>query len=265
MDHLLRELAPIPAAAWSEIESEARSRLTPHLAARRLVDFRGPHGWTYSATNLGRVQRVAAAGDGVELRARQVLPVVEARVPFQVSRVEIEAVERGALDADWGDLERAARQAALVENRSVFSGWAEAGLTGIVEASSHDPLPFGADAQSYPSVVARAVDQLRRDGIDGPYALAIGPEGYTRIVETTENGGYLLLDHLRRILDGPVTWAPGVEGAIVLSQRGGDFLLDVGEDIAIGYASHDADSVTLYLEETFTFRVVEPGAAVPLA
>src|SRR5690242_17438625 len=126
MDHLLRELAPIPDAAWEEIENEARSRLTPHLAARRLVDFLGPHGWTYSATNLGRVQRVAAPnGDGVELRARQVLPVVEVRVPFQVSRVEIEAVERGALDADWADLERAARQAALVENQAVFSGWAE--------------------------------------------------------------------------------------------------------------------------------------------
>ncbi len=268
MDHLLRDLAPIPAAAWAEIESEAKSRLTPHLAGRRLVDWNGPHGWDFSATNLGRVAQLsplAGASGEVLSVTRQVLPVVETRVPFTVSRVEIEAVERGAQDADWEDLERAARQIALVENGAIFAGWSGCGIVGIAGASTYPAVPMGNDAQSYPAVVARAVDQLRRAGIGGPYALAIGPEGYTRIVETTEHGGYLLVEHLKRILDGSVVWAPGVEGAIVMTQRGGDFVLDVGQDISIGYSSHDAQSVSLYLEESFTFRVTEPGAAVVLS
>ena len=54
-------------------------------------------------------------------------------------------------------------------------------------------------------------------------ALAFAREQYTRVVETAEHGGYPLLDHLRKILEGPVVWAPGVEGAVVVSQRGGDF------------------------------------------
>ena len=84
------------------------------------------------------------------------------------------------------------------------------------------------------------------------------------MIETTEHGGYPLFDHLRKILGGPIVWAPGVEGAVVISLRGGDFLFESGQDLSIGYAHHDADAVHLYLEETFTFRVATPEAAVPL-
>jgi uncharacterized linocin/CFP29 family protein len=104
-----------------------------------------------------------------------------------------------------------------------------------------------------------------RAGIDGPYGLALGPEAYTRVLETTEHGGYPLLDHLRKIIGGPLVWAPGVQGAVVVSQRGGDFLLEVGEDLSVGYDAHDAETVELYLVESLTFRVATPEAAVALA
>jgi uncharacterized linocin/CFP29 family protein len=53
-------------------------------------------------------------------------------------------------------------------------------------------------------------------------------------------------------------------GAAVLSQRGGDFELIVGQDFSIGYLEHSATMVRLYLQETFTFRVLSPEAAIPL-
>ena len=137
-------------------------------------------------------------------------------------------------------------------------------MLGLTEASSHPPIPVEADMEEYPKVVAQATDVLRRAGIGGPYGLAIDPETYTVIVETTEHGGYLLLDHLRQILGGPVVWAPGVEGGVVLSLRGGDFVIDCGQDLSVGYVDHDADVVRLYVEESFSFRVVEPDAAVAL-
>jgi len=115
-----------------------------------------------------------------------------------------------------------------------------------------------------PDGVARAVDTLRQAGIDGPYGLAICPDLYTRIIESAEYGGHLLLDHLRKILGGPLVWAPGIEGGVVLSLRGGDFQFDSGQDLSIGYLDHDADVVRLYIEESFSFRVLEPDAAVAL-
>jgi len=268
-DHLLRDLAPIPSRAWKEIDDEARQRLTPLLAARRLADWTGTGGWRRDAMSIGRTDALdgpppGTPGDGVQARQRRVLPLTEVRVPFTVSRREIEDIQRGAVDAELDDLARAARQAAEIENRSVFHGWPAAGIVGVAAASPHPAVALGTDCSLYPSIVARAVDHLRCSGIEGPYALAIGPDGYTRIIETTEHGGYPLIDHLTRILGGDVVWSPGLDGAVVVSKRGGDFLLDVGQDLAVGYSHHDADSVHLYIEESFAFRVVEPDAAVVL-
>ena len=96
------------------------------------------------------------------------------------------------------------------------------------------------DYSEYPTHVAKAVAVLRAADIGGPYAIALGSRGYTGVTETTEHGGYPVFEHLRQILDGPVVWAPAVDGAVVLSQRGGDFELTVGQDFSIGYSSSDA-------------------------
>jgi uncharacterized linocin/CFP29 family protein len=266
MSHLLREHAPITEVGWQLIDDEARERLTPALAARKLVDFSGPHGWEYSATNLGRAAPVAGApGKGVGAVRREVLPVVELRAPFTLSRAELGDADRGAEDVDLAPLDEAAHRLATAENSVVFHGYEDAGMTGIAQAASNDAVALGEDCAAYPRHVARAVEALLRAGIEGPYGLALGPESYTRVLETSEHGGYPLLDHLRKIIGGPLVWSPGVEGAVVVSQRGGDFLLDVGEDISIGYTSHDADTVELYLVESLTFRVATAEAAIALS
>jgi uncharacterized linocin/CFP29 family protein len=265
VSHLLREHAPITETGWGVIDDEARERLTPALAARKLVDFAGPHGWERSATNLGRTSPLADVPvDGLTAAQRRVLAMVELRAPFTLAREELRDADRGAEDVDLDALDEAARRVATAENRAVFHGWPAAGITGIAEASTHDAIALGEECSLYPRHVARAVEALLRAGIDGPYGLALGPEAYTRVLETTEHGGYPLLDHLRKIIGGPLVWAPGVDGAIVVSQRGGDFVLDVGEDLSIGYDRHDADAVELYLVESLTFRVVTSEAAVAL-
>ncbi len=167
-------------------------------------------------------------------------------------------------DIDLAALDAAARALAVAENTAVFHGWKAAGIAGIAEASTHAAVALGADCERYPRHVAKAVEALLAAGIEGPYGLALGPEAYTRVLETSEHGGYPLLEHLRQIAGGPLVWAPGVAGAVVVSLRGGDFLFESGEDISIGYETHDADAVHLYLEESFSFRVVTPEAAVPL-
>jgi uncharacterized linocin/CFP29 family protein len=264
MDHLYRELAPISEGAWEQIEDEAKSRLVTHLAARKLVDLSGPHGWSYSATDLGRVDEVDSPSEGVRAAQRRVLPLVELRAEFSVSREELDDADRGAGDIELPELEEAVRQIALAENVAVFHGYPAAGMRGITECSSHEPIEVDADMQQYTRAVAQATDVLRQAGIGGPYGLAISPEIYTGIVETTEHGGHLLLDHLRQILGGPLVWAPGAECGLVLSLRGGDFALDSGLDLSIGYLAHDAETVRLYVEESFSFRVREPDAAVAL-
>ncbi len=266
-NHLLRDKAPIPVQAWKVIDEEAKQRLTPLLAARRVVDFEGPGGWAHDRYAIGRTTTLSGLPDGVSgvgavARQRRVLPLAEVRVPFALERTEIDDIQRGATDPDLGGLEQAARDAALVETRAVFHGWSDAGIEGIAPSSSFPTMELGADCSLYPTKVAVAVDTMRREGIEGPYALALSPERYTQIAETTENGGYLLVEHLQRILHGSVVWAPGVDTAVLMTVRGGDFTLDVGQDFSIGYSQHDAEVVHLYLEESFTFWATEPDAAL---
>ena len=266
MNHLLRHLAPISDASWELLDEEARERLRPSLAARRVVDFGGPHGWEHSATNLGRTERIdSPAADGVLAAQRRVQPLVELRAEFAIPLVELRDNDRGALDADLAPLDEAAQRIAIAENVAVFHGWAEAGIAGIAEASPVAAQALGASAEDYPRSVARAVEALREVGVEGPYGLVLGPDEHTAVIETAEHGGYPLFDHLAKILGGPIVWAPGVRGAVVLSLRGGDFRFEAGQDLAIGYSHPHAEAVHLYLEESFSFVVATPEAAAPLS
>ena len=264
MNHLLRERAPITEAGWAELDGEARKRLEPGLAARKVVDFAGPLGWDHSATNLGRISSIDAPFEGIAAAQRRVLPLVELRAPFAVTRAELADADRGAADIDFDSLDEAAHRLAVAENAAVFHGFDASGIEGIVQVSTHEPIALGADSNDYPRHVTKALNLLLNAGVDGPYGMALGPAAFERVLESTE-GGWLLLDHIRKILDGgPLVWAPGLEGAVVMSTRGGDFLFESGEDISVGYFSHDTEAVTLYLEESFSFRVATPEAAVAL-
>jgi uncharacterized linocin/CFP29 family protein len=264
MNHLLRSHAPISDAGWKLLDTEARERLSPALAARKLIDFTGPHGWEHSATNLGRTSPLASTpSEGVSGLQRRVLPLIELRADFELARAELRDADRGADDADLQQLDMAAHRLAIAENVAVFHGW-ERAITGITETSPHEQLKLGEVADAYPRPVASAVERLLRNGITGPYGLALGREQYRQVVETAEHGGYPLLRHLREIVDGPIVWAPGVKGAIVLSLRGGDFVFESGQDLSLGYDSHDGEVVRLYIEESFSFHVATPEAAVAL-
>src|SRR5262249_194934 len=161
--------------------------------------------------------------EGVTGLQRRVLPVVEVRADFELSRAELRDADRGAPDADLGPLDTAAHQIAMAENVAVFHGWDKA-ITGIAESSPHHHPRLGKAADKYSMALAAALEQLLSNGIGGPYGLALGSEQYQRVIETAEHGGYPLLEHLRKIIDGPILWAPGVQGAVVISLRGGDFV-----------------------------------------
>lgn len=262
MNHLYRELAPVSTAAWQEIEKEAKRTLTTTLGARRVVDFVGPQGWQASAVCTGRTESIAPPASGSEARVRQIQPLIELRVPFELSRAELDAIERGAQDFDTDPVIHAARTIAIAEDRAIFHGYAAAGIRGICEIQADVGIPLSDDYEAYPVAVATALNKLRNEGVSGPYAIALSERYYTDLTESTK-GGYPVLEHVRRLVDGPLIWAPGMDGGAVLSTRGGDFELTVGQDFSIGYLDHDAKQVQLYIEESFTFRVLSPQAAVP--
>jgi uncharacterized linocin/CFP29 family protein len=263
MNNLHRELAPISDEAWDAIEQETARTLKRYLAGRRVVDVHGPEGLALAAVGTGHQAGVSAPSGGVEVRQRQVLPLVELRAPFALSRQQIDDVARGARDSDWQPARSAARQIAAAEDQAIFAGYPGAGIGGIVPGASNPPLILPADVADYPVAFAQATGQLRAAGVDGPYAAVLSAEAFTAVSEASLHG-YPVIRHVRDVLDGELIWAPAISGAVVLTARGGDFSLHLGQDFSIGYLSHTDADVTLYLQETFTFQLVTAEAAVAL-
>jgi uncharacterized linocin/CFP29 family protein len=265
MNDLRREQAPIIGEAWQAIDDEVRLALKQLLAARRVVDFRGPLGWSVSAVPTGRVEALTPpAGDGVTASQRIVRALVELHAPFELALNELEVVSRGGSNPDLEPAVAAARAIAIAEDRAVFHGYAAGAIVGICEAAADHTLAITDNYELFPGVVARALGWLGTAGVAGPYAIALGPKCYTGLTQTTTEG-FPVIAHVQRLIDGPLIWAPGLDGAIVLSLRGGDFELSVGRDFSIGYTEHNERAVALYIEESLTFEVITPEAAVPLA
>jgi uncharacterized linocin/CFP29 family protein len=263
-NNLYRNLAPVTDVAWAEIELEATRTFKRHIAGRRVVDVSDPGGPVTAAVSTGRLVDVEAPSDGVVAHLRESKPLVRLRVPFTLSRVEIDNVERGAQDADWDPVKAAAKKLAFIEDRAIFEGYPAASIEGIRGASSNKPLTLPPDPRGIPDVITQAISELRLAGVDGPYSVLLSAEVYTKVSETTEHG-YPILEHIDRLVPGDIIWAPAIDGAFVLTTRGGDFDLQLGTDVSIGYTSHDAETVQLYLQETLTFLCYTAEASVPLS
>jgi uncharacterized linocin/CFP29 family protein len=265
MDLLKRSLAPVLPDAWALIDAEAARVLKLNLAGRKFVDFQGPLGWGAAAVNTGQLELLPEQADrDLNIGIRRTQPLVEIRVPIVLRIMDLDAVARGATNPDLGPVVRAAEKIARAEDAAIFHGLVAAGIQGILAASPHPPEPLPSDVRTLPRAVLTAKEKLRQAGVSGPYVLVLGPELYDQVFAMTEEGHPLAKRIEGLLVERPILRAAALEGGVVLSVRGGDFELTVGQDLSVGYAYHDKHQVELYLTESFTFRVLEPAAAVRL-
>jgi uncharacterized linocin/CFP29 family protein len=264
MNNLHRELAPISDSAWAQIEEETSRTLKRYLAGRRVVDVNGPGGSGLSAVGTGHLRTIATPSKGILARQREVKPLVELRIPFELNRQTIDDVDRGANDSDWQAAKDAAREIAFAEDRAIFEGYDAAGIQGIRQGTSNPITKLPDDVRAYPDAISQSLSQLRLVGVNGPYSVLLGANAYTALAEISDHG-YPVLEHVKRLVKDQIIWAPAIAGAFVLTTRGGDFDLHIGQDVSIGYLSHSDTTVRLYLQESFTFLLLTSEASVALA
>lgn len=260
---LKRSMAPISESAWEEIDNQAKKVLGGNLSARKLVDFSGPHGWTKGAVNIGTVQMNHADGKVKELKwgKRDVLPLIEFRLPVALDIHDLDNLERGLKNPDLDPLDKASHSAALFEEEAIYHGLSEAGIQGIVEMSPYKPITLPATSEGMQEAIENGITSLQKNKIGGPYHLVVGTLTYQNI-QKGDNKGYPLIKRLKNMLRGDIHWSPAIEGGVLLSGRGGDYQLTVGQDFSIGYLKHDDQDVHLFLTESFTFQVLEARAAI---
>ena len=234
MNNLHRELAPISDGAWAQIEEEAQRTLKRYLAGRRVVDVKGPGGLMLSAVGTGHLSDLAAPGDGIIARQRQVKALVELRAPFQLDRQAIDDVDRGANDSDWQPLKERRSESRLPKTArsSKDTPPPESKASGKGPATKSRRCP--ATRLIIPTLSPRRLSQLRLAGVNGPYSVVMGADAYTALSEASDHG-YPVIQHIQRLVNEEIIFAPAIAGAFVLTTRGGDFELHLGQDVSIGY------------------------------
>jgi uncharacterized linocin/CFP29 family protein len=262
MGILRRHLAPITDTAWEEIDGNAKIFLSAFLSARKIVDVVGPKGLDYAALPLGRLDLPKQQKKGeVEYGVHRVQPLVEARVDFALNIWELDNVARGARDIDFGAMEEAARKIALFEETAVYNGFKPGGIAGMKSAGRYKPLKLTTDAEKIPETISTGITQFVEETVEGPYALIAGPEVWRLI--SSAGRGYPLRKRIESLLGGPIVLSPFIEDGFLVSMRGGDLRLVLGQDFSIGYNSHDSKTVRLYFTESFTFQIVDPAVVMP--
>lgn len=261
VDILNRSLAPIPVEAWEFLDDEAKDILELRLGARKVVELEGPLGLEVSSINTGRMKKVSA--EGAEFRSRETLNLVEVELPVKIDRAEIDAFARGAEDADSEPVREAAKKMAEIENKAIFFGMSEVGIEGIIPLSKkeHDPIKIEEDRSSFFSAIFNAREELLEEGIEGPYNILMGEKHYN-LLNRLESACYPLFKKIEDLVGSEIIYVPELEDNSVMLAAGDDFELFVGQDVSLGFKDYDADSVNLFLFETFTFRVNGPEAAI---
>jgi len=262
VDILKRSLAPVTNAAWQEIDFQAKRSLKGNLSARGIVDFSGPHGWEYAAVNTGQLDyRTKKPVGGVAWGLREVLPLVEIRVPFKLDIMDLDSVARGSKVPELTPILEAARRVAIFEEQAIYYGFKDGAIQGIAQATPLKPLTLSKTTNTYQETIEAGIIALQKEGIEGPYELVLGDVPYKALMSGDERG-YPLVRRIKDITAGDIRWSPVVKGGMMISKRGGDFEITVGQDLAVGYHSHTATEVELYITESFTFQVLEPLAAI---
>jgi len=266
MDILKRELAPIPMEAWAEIDEQATRSLKAMLSGRKVLDVTGPMGTDFPGVPEGRLDYPKKQPkNDLRYGIRKVHHIVESRVAFELDINEMDNVVRGARDVDLAGLEEAAKKIALFEEQVIFHGLPEANISGLKLCIGNECLTIGSKPEELLEGIAEGVASFSSRSIEGPYSFIVGPRLWSRMSAHVQ--GYPIKMQAETILGGSVLLSPYLsdqfaDEAYMISQRGGDLELILGQDLAIGYESHTAERVKLYFTESFTFRVLEPQAVL---
>lgn len=259
MDILKKSIAPITDAAWKEITKETARILKINLTAREFVDIEGPTGLKQGGISTGRLNTPSnQSEEGINYGLRDILPFVEIRKPFELDIWELDNANRGAKDTNLKPLGKAAKEMALFEENAIYSGFEAGGIKGLEKNAASKKTVLPEDPNEFLKLMGAQKIEMQKDGIEGPYYLIVNGSMWQDLINLSK--GYPVLKQLQEIIEGRIILNYNNSNSFLVSARGEDFELTLGQDISIGYESHTTEKVQLYFTESFTFRVLSPEA-----
>ena len=260
MDLLKQALAPIPLEGWEEINDRAKEVILSQLSARRVLNVEGPFGLKKHGVETGRMKTFADADDlKVGAGLYDILPLVESRINFKLSRWELDNILRGQKDVELEALEAAAEKIALFEEDAIYNGNKKANITGLKDLAKHK-LSLSEHANTSLQSIAEGLLKLKDAYTEGPYHMVVGDAVFKAFNQIHD--GRLFIDAVRSLIGGDVIRSRVLDGALLIPDSHPDLELTIGQDYSVGYQSHDSETVTLFLMNAFTFRCLDDAIIV---
>lgn len=261
MNILKKSIAPITDKGWDEIKVQTQQVLDSYITARNFIDVDGPNGLELGGVSTGRLNTPGnQPKKGVNYGIREFLPLVEIRKPFELDLWELDNIDRGAKDVDLPPLENAVKEMAWFEEKAIYDGFEPAQIKGLIPSAEGNRVPAPQGTNAFLKEIGNQILKLNRKGVEGPFTLVINESEWLNFVNLSE--GYPVQKQLKDILGGKVLINHFNKNTLLVSERGGDYELVLGQDITIGYDTHDTKKVKLYLTSSFTFRVLSSEAIV---
>ncbi|HKL67606.1 MAG TPA: family 1 encapsulin nanocompartment shell protein [Bacteroidales bacterium] len=258
MNILKKTLAPITDEAWGEIQEQAQEIFDIYLTGRKFVDIDGPHGLEMGAVSTGRlIMPDNQSKEGINYGTREVVPLIEIRKPFKVNLMELDNINRGAKDADLEDLENAAREIALFEEKLIYKGFSNH-IKGLEASAEGKAVELDDEPDKMLRTLGDQVNEMQKMGVGGPYSLIVNNRKWKAI--STLSKGYPLMKQIKQIIDGQIIVNFSADNSMLVTEREGDYELTIGQDMSIGFDYHDAKEAKLYFTESLAFRVLSPEA-----
>lgn len=257
---LKREMAPLTALAWDEIDSRAEEVLKSRLTARKAVKVVGPKGLDFTSLSEGRLEVIDDPDSTVAAGIYKVQPLIEARVSFALNRWEMDNLTRGAKNIDLSNLEEAAKKIAEFEEIAVYRGFEAGQIKGLDCVGANKKIPFGKTDASIMEAISKGMITLREKFEAGPFVLIVGEEAYNRLNKSSQ--GYPLIKRIESLISGKILLSTVLEGAFLIPYDNSNFELTIGQDFAIGFDFYDQENIHLFITESFTFRVLDENIII---
>ncbi|MGB8317094.1 MAG: family 1 encapsulin nanocompartment shell protein, partial [Ignavibacteriaceae bacterium] len=227
------------------------------------VDVDGPKGLNFEAVSMGRLDVPENQKGKIKYGINKVLPLVETRSPFSLDLWELDNAARGAKDLNLDTMEEAAHNIGEFEEKLIYNGFPKANITGLKDVNKNKPAKYPEKVENLPEIISRLIGEFVKSSVEGPYSLILNTGRWEKLSSFVN--GYPLKTVIKDLIGGNIILAPAINDAFLVSTRGGDFKLTIGQDLSIGYQSHDHKNVNLYFMESFTFQIIEPAAVIKFA
>ena len=259
MNILKKDLAPITEKAWNEIEEQSDRVVQEYLTSRRLADISGPHGIEFGAISTGKLKIPSnQSKEGVQIGIREVVPLLEVRKSFSLDLWELDNASRNADDIELKPLEKAAKQIASFEDLCFYYGFDNSIATGLINVMEDKQVKVKVTPVDFLRTVAEEISVLQQKAVEGPYSIVLPDAVWAKLVSLSSAYPFRLL--LEDLIGGKIFTHHTNKEIFLLSQRGGDFELHLGQDISLGYEGSDKKKVNLFYSESFNYQFHNPEA-----